>query len=312
MDDDSQSLNKANKKKEKIKSESRILRISFAGSVAFLVAEIVMAIVTHSRAVLADCVYDIADMAMLVPFMILIPLLYKPVTEKRPYGYSQIESLFILIKSGLLIVVTVQLIVSSIKLLLSGGHDVDAGVVAIFELAVSGTCVAMYLLLNHLNKAFSSPTVKAELYIWKLDSISTLGVGAAFLVQVALAHTSIAWVTQYSDPVIAIVISSLLLREPIGMFIESLRNLILFAPRKEVFDQVKKFAEDAMEGCDFHLSFLDVTKTGRKLWVEVFIVQDGDTMNIPVLKRVRSEIVASLLKHYDNVYVEIVPELENM
>ena len=199
-----------------LKWEKLILNISFVGSILFLFAEVIVAIVTDSNAVFMDCVYDIADLIMIGPFLVLVPLLYKPETEKRPYGFSQIESLFILLKSGILIGVTCFLILESVELILSGGNEVDASVVAIFELLVSLTCVIMYIVLNKLSKKYTSPSIKAELYIWKLDSLSTLGVGVAFLIKILLDKTSFAFVGPYIDPGIAIILAVLLLKEPIG------------------------------------------------------------------------------------------------
>ena len=114
-----------------LKLEKKVLNVSFAGSVVFLVAEIIVAIWTKSAAVLMDCVFDIADLIMIGPFMVLIPLLYKPVTENKPYGYSQVESLFVMIKTGILIGVTTYLVVSSVRTIISGG--VRAGCVRILR-----------------------------------------------------------------------------------------------------------------------------------------------------------------------------------
>lgn len=56
-----------------------------------------MAWITHSHSLLTDCLFDAADLVMIGPFLVLVPLLYKPVTEKHPYGYAQVESLFLLV-----------------------------------------------------------------------------------------------------------------------------------------------------------------------------------------------------------------------
>lgn len=297
---------------ESLRLEKRILKLSFAGSAAFLLSECAMAFVTGSHAVLMDCVYDIADIIMLGPFMILVPLLYKPVTEKRPYGFSQVESLFIMIKTGLLIFITAQLIIDSVQMILDGGHIVNAGVIAAFELAVSAACVTMYLVLNHMNKRYSSPTVKAEIYIWKLDALSTLGVGAAFVIQLILQRTALAWLSPYIDPGIAILMALILLKEPITMFWGSIKNLILFAPKKEVVDRVREVVDGFLKQHEFRINFLDVIKTGRKIWIEVYILQDGDLISIQELKQAHDEIIGELEKEYDNVYVELIPEIENI
>lgn len=297
---------------ESLRLEKRILKLSFAGSAAFLLSECIMAFITGSHAVLMDCVYDIADIIMLGPFMILVPLLYKPVTEKRPYGFSQVESLFIMIKTGLLIFITAQLIVESVQMIMDGGHIVNAGFIAAFELAVSAACVTMYLVLNHMNKRYSSPTVKAEIYIWKLDALSTLGVGMAFVIQLILQRTALAWLSPYIDPGIAIIMAVILLKEPISMFWGSIKNLILFAPKKEVVDHVREIAEHSLKKHEFDINFLDVIKTGRKIWIEVYILQEEDLISIRELKQAHDEIIGELEKEYDNVYLELIPEIENL
>ena len=99
---------------EGIKAEKYVLNISLAGSIIFLIAEILCAVFTHSMAILMDCVYDIAQLVMIGPFLILVPLLYKPATEKRPYGYSQVESLFIMIKYLALLIIEAILVKESL------------------------------------------------------------------------------------------------------------------------------------------------------------------------------------------------------
>ncbi len=257
-----------------------------------------------------DCVYDLVDLAMLGPFMILVPKLYKPVTERWPYGFAQIESLFIIIKCGLLLFLDIQLLTDSVALILDGGHIVNAGAVAAFELFVSVSCVAMYLVLRNMYRHFSSPTVNAELYIWKLDAYSTGGVGLAFLIQLILQFTPLSFVVPYIDPAIAIFMALILAREPITMIWDAIKSLILAAPGKDVMEQIRSKAEDILKGYDLYIDFLDVVKTGRKIWVDVYITQKDDMLSISSLKLAHDEIVARLKPEYQDVFVELIPEIE--
>ena len=70
----------------------------------------------------------------------------------------------------------------------------------------------MYLILNHYSKKYESETIKAELYMWKLDVVSSLGVAVAFVVQVLLLHTKLHFLTPYIDPAVAAVMAILLIR----------------------------------------------------------------------------------------------------
>jgi cation diffusion facilitator family transporter len=295
-----------------LKREKTILNISLIGSLLFLIAEIVMSIITNSNAVFMDCVYDIADIIMIGPFIVLIPLLYKQETEKRPYGFSQVESLFIMIKSGLLIGVTLFLIYDSGKTLFSGGNDVDATSIAIFETVVSLTCVIMYLVLSKLSKKTKSPSIEAELYIWKLDALSTIGVGIAFFVKLLLENTTYAYIGPYIDPMIAIILALVLLKEPLSLFVESIKNLILFAPDTETSTKIRDICADKLDDYHCYINFLDVIKTGRKLWIEVYFVTDKDDININNIRKARKEIKEELLKEFDNLYVELIPDIDEV
>lgn len=301
-----------NIQEQHLKTEKRIMNVSFVGSVLFLLAEIFFAIWTGSKAVLMDCVYDLADLAMIGPFMLLVPLLYKKETEKRPYGFSQVESLFVLIKYIILLAIDTVLVINCIHTIIRGGNEVEADVLAIFELAVSAGCVIMWIILGRFAKKYKSPSIKAELFIWKLDAICTLGVGAAFVINLILIRTPMAWICPYIDPGIAVILAVSLVKEPIEMIFESLRSLVLFAPEEEVFDKIDKVCMDKMAAYNCEVTFTDVIKTGRKYWVQVFFMhneEDMEALSVGKLKNARAEIIASLGEEFENVDIVLIPDL---
>ncbi len=297
------------KSENKMKNEKRIMNISFVGSILFMLAEGIMAYVTRSHSLLMDCIFDVTDLIMIGPFLLLVPLLYKPVTEKRPYGFSQVESLFIVIKYSVLLVITVQLIWDNIMILFHGGRQVDAGMIAVFELGVWVGCVFIYLLLHHFSRRYESLTIKAEIYIWKLDIISSLGVSIAFFIQMGLQKTEWAHLAAYIDPFVAIVMACLLLVEPVKMIIINLKNLVLFAPDERIMREIRQIAEKYMDRVYYDIEFLDVIQTGRKTWVEIYLTSHNDMMNTRILHQLRNEIRTELREKFDQVYVELIPDL---
>ena len=81
----------------RLKLEKRALSISMYGGILFVIIEFVMAVFTTSQSILMDSVYDAAELIMVVASLRIIPLLYRPTTEKHPFGYSQVETIFITI-----------------------------------------------------------------------------------------------------------------------------------------------------------------------------------------------------------------------
>lgn len=128
---------------KKYKTENKILRLSLTGTIIFTVVEVIAAFFLGSKTVIADGIFDLFDLLLLLPMFILVPFLYKLVSEKKPYGFSQIESLLVLIKYLILLAVVINMITSNVKVLLNGGHTVNAISVLAYE---SSLCFSVCLL----------------------------------------------------------------------------------------------------------------------------------------------------------------------
>lgn len=293
-----------------VKKEKRILNVSLAGSIVFLVAEVLCAWFTGSMAILMDCVYDIVQLIMIGPFLILVPLLYKPVTEKRPYGYAQVESLFILLKYLALLVIEAILVKESIAAIIEGGNEVASGVIGVFELCVSATCFVMFFLLKRMGKNVNTPAVQAEKFIWRLDSMSTLGVGLGFLANMFIGTTSLSWICPYVDPAIAIIIAVVLAKEPIQMIVESVRNLILFSPPEDVVNKAVEISKETCSEYGMKVTFIDIIKTGRTYWIEVYFDTNTEVINVANLKALDTELEKKLEDALEDVWLELIPDVE--
>ena len=87
---------KSNNLKEK--RERRILLLSFIGGLVFAILEFIFAVYSHSQSSLMDAVYDAVELVFIALMIFITPLFYKPISEKHLYGYSQIETIFLIIK----------------------------------------------------------------------------------------------------------------------------------------------------------------------------------------------------------------------
>ena len=170
----------------------------------------------------------------------------------------------------------------------------------------------MYLMLQYFSKRYQSVTIKAELYVWKLDVIGSLGVALAFAVQMILERTAYYWIAPYIDPAVAIIMALVLIREPIETIIRGIKKLVLFAPKQEIMDQIRTIAEQEMEDSAYTMEFLDVIQTGRKTWVEIYINSPDDMISTKALCKIRDAIRNVLKSEFDQIYVEIIPELPDV
>ena len=299
------------KKLTKEEIEKKVLRLSFIGSCLLSGSEIIMAIILRSYAVMMDGIFDSAELVMMGPFLVLVPLLYKPVNERHPYGYSQVESFFLIIKYSVLLTLMLLLINTNVHVIMSGGNRVNPSMIAVYEMLLGAASVFMYFMLAHISRKYESPTVHAELYLWKTDIVGSCGIAVAFLAQYVLGDTVLAAFAPYMDSAVAIVMSVLLLREPVSEIVRGFKQMLLFSPPEDVMRRVHEVVNKNLEGLPYRATFIDVIQTGRKTWIEVYLKENLDTSLIDVRHwtKMREYVIEDLKDDFDQIYVEFIPDL---
>ena len=242
--------------KKTSKKEKKAMTVSLYGNLFFVILELIMAVVTGSQAVLLDAVYDGIEFFMLLPSVFLIPLLYKPSNEKYPFGHMQMETFFLVIKGITMTAVTVGLISNSIHILLHGGRTVEFETVAWFELSACILGIAVTLYLRQKNKNMNSPIVTVEMEGWKIDSIISLGMTAAFLLPYIVPFAWFSKLTPYLDSILTIILSMIMLPVPIKTVITGIRDLLLISPEEETVQEIKDIVEPIIRESNCSETFL--------------------------------------------------------
>ncbi|HWQ58118.1 MAG TPA: cation transporter [Clostridia bacterium] len=291
----------------KEKRERTILGISLWANVAFAVIEIVMSIVTGSQAVLMDAAVDSVELIVVASSLLIAPLLYRPPTEKRPYGYYQVESLFIVIRGFMLLGVAVSLVSANLGVMISGGRHIDAPTVAVYEVALGVMSLAVFLVLTRYNKKLYSPMVQAEIYAWKVDFIISFALGAAFTLPTILGETALAKYSVYFDQIVAIALSLCIMPRPVKMIVGALKSILLFSPKDEKRLDIDRAVAQSLEAFGFQHVFTDVTQTGRKIWLEVTFAYPGEALETRKLRALYETLGRALSERYEGIDIELIP-----
>ena len=272
------------------RKEKTILRLSFVAGLAFALVELIFAIYSHSQSALTDAVYDASELVFIALLLFLTPLFHKPVSEKHPYGYFQLESIFLIVKGVMMLSVTLGVVVEVIESALSGGNPVNDLQVSLFQLCLGVASVVIYVIMRGVNKNSSSPTVEAELMGWRLDIGYSLGMSLAFFASSFLVKTPLAFIAPYFDQIIAVLVMVFMLPESVKMLWSSVRDIFLFSPDEELVEQIKQICTESMENYAFSPVFFDITRTGRHLWVAVYFKVSSATLAVEQLKKATEEV----------------------
>ena len=265
---------------QELQTEKRILQLSVFADVCFVVAELLFAFASHSQSVLMDAAYDGAEMLMMAAAVCLTPLFYRPISEKYPFGYAQVESVFTAVKSAMMLSVMAGLTVNVIQTMLSGGAHVAYGAVSMFQLLLGLVSLCILGVMYVGARKVASPILQTEWMAWRLDVLYSMGMAAAFFGAKVLKDTSLAWMAPYVDQVVALLVVAFALPGAAKMFFGAVKDIFLFAPDEKVLEQVKGICEPLLQAYGFEPVFYDVTRTGRRMWVSVDFHTEGDVLTL--------------------------------
>lgn len=280
--------------------------MSFVAGLAFALVELIFAIYSHSQSALTDAVYDASELVFIALLLFLTPLFHKPVSEKHPYGYFQLESIFLIVKGVMMLSVTLGVVVEVIESALSGGNPVNDLQVSLFQLCLGAASVVIYVIMRRVNKNSSSPTVEAELMGWRLDIGYSLGMSLAFFASSFLVKTPLAFIAPYFDQIIAVLVMVFMLPESVKMLWSSVRDIFLFSPDEELVEQIKQICTESMENYAFSPVFFDITRTGRHLWVAVYFKVSSATLAVEQLKKATEEVNQKISSQLEECTCELI------
>lgn len=206
---------------------STVYRVTLLGSVcnvALSAFKLVVGIVGHSSALIADAVHSLSDLLSDVVVMLSVKLSSKPEDNDHDYGHGKFETLGTAIVSIILIAIGIGIMwdgANSIWGIICGKQLAAPSVVAFIAALVS---VFVKELLFHYTmikgKKIKSQSLVANAWHHRSDSVSSLGTAVGIGGAVLLGPS---W--RLLDPLAAIVVSILIMRMGVKMLIPTTKEL---------------------------------------------------------------------------------------
>jgi cation diffusion facilitator family transporter len=294
----------------KRKSENVGLKFSICSNILFTVLEIWISYLSNSNAVLIDGLFDGCEAILLLFSIRLMRYLYQPISEKRPIGYSNLEPFYMILKGLLFFVIAVMMVFNSISSFFSGGYDVNMNIVFYFEIFAGVYGIVAYKILKHLNSQAQSKILDLEIKEWILDIFTSIGTGIAFLAAFLTHFTSLSFLSRYFDQIITLAMVLYILPIPLKAIKSGLKELFFLSPSEEMLQKVKAIAGDVTEtyGISKDQLDFDVVKTGRHLWISVYIEVQDQYIEVNLLKNIRAELETKYASLADIIDVDIIPD----
>jgi len=271
-----------------MKRDERLLLAALGLLAAFLVGELVAAVLAHSLALLSDAGHMATDVIALAAAVVAARLARRPAVGHWTFGLARAEILSAAINGITLVVVAAIVTVEAIRRLI---HPATVGGSTVIVVASIGLAV---------NLVVASVLARAE-----RRSLNVAGAIAHVMTDAyAFAATIIAGIVivttgwQRADPIASLVVVVLLLHAARGLIAASGRVLLEAAPTEVDLALVREHLMESPYVVDLHdLHVWTVTSGLPALSVHVVIAEDCfSTGQAPVLL---DELQACLAGHFD-------------
>lgn len=154
-------------------------------NVFLTIVKAVGGIISGSKALIADALHSASDIAGSIVVLFAVKISSKPPDKEHPYGHGKAENVASIIVALLLIVVGIEISISSLKVFL-GEPPIAPGKLALIILIVSIFIKEVLFHYKHwLGKKYNSTALISEAWHHRSDALSSLaalaGVGMALL-----------------------------------------------------------------------------------------------------------------------------------
>lgn len=201
------------------------LRVAIAIIGAFLVVQVIGAIVSGSLALLADAGHMASDLIALVVALLAAMVAARPATDRQTYGYRRAEVLGALVNGVILVVVAVSVGVAAIGRLITGAegeaHEVQG--VPMLVVAALGLLANVAALLVLRGGAKDSINLRGA-YLEVLGDL----IGSVLVVIAALVIVTTGF--DAADPIASIAIAVLIVPRALSLLRDVMRVLFESAP----------------------------------------------------------------------------------
>ncbi len=253
---------------EYIKKVKKITWLSIIANAVLTILKILIGIIAHSQALVADGIHSLSDFATDGAILLGSMFWSKEADEHHPYGHGRIETLITIAIAVILAVAAIEIAIEAIRTIsqpmahLPGWWVV---VVAVLSVIVKET---LYRLTKKTGDKINSRALIANAWHHRTDAISSIPV--IFAVVIIRFFPQL----YYLDNIAAIIVSLLLIKAALGIVKAPLSELMEAQIHTDISATLKKLEIKYEEVYEFHK--VRIRRVGNAHYAEMHMLTDGE------------------------------------
>ena len=288
--------------------EKLLLTLSLYVAGLFVFVALGFALITHSAAILFDGIYSLISFFMALLTLKVANLVQKPDDDRFHFGYTALEPTLNLFKSLIIIATCLYAVVGSINSLMSGGNSAEYGLAIIYGAIATIGCFAVSAYMKHQGTSLRSDLVGVDAHTWFVDGVLSasilLGFGLAYFIE----QTSFAGYAPLIDPILLIILGTVILPIPGKIMLDSLKEVINKAPPEAVTEVIEKKLKQTLLAVPYEQVEVRISKRGRDLYILVHIIvaESFSVATISELDDIRKVCEAAMREWNPSIIMDIL------
>ena len=258
--------------------ERRSLTVGVYASALMAVAGVCVHLISGSYALLLDGLYSAVMVGSGLVAARISRNVVRPPDRAYPYGYDGQEALYVLFRSLLLMGVLSFAAISALSTVIDYAYgevisSVRLGPVAWYSIGMVATCWGLAWRHHHdwCRTGRHSQILLTEARAARLDGLISGMTGLALLGAPLLNGTLLSGLIPVTDSLLVLVVSLLVLREPLQGFLIALGQAAGASAETDLIRSTRLALEDLLAGLSCWLLDLTVYKVGRTAFVVVYL-----------------------------------------
>ena len=235
--------------------------ITLISNVFLCFIKVLSGIIGNSMAMISDGIHSLSDILSTIIVIIGLKLSSKKADKQHQYGHERIENVASIILSFLLFITGFILAINSIKNISSKQFFIPSKITILIAIISIITKELMYQYTIRISKKYKSDSLKADAWHHRSDALSSIVslVGIYFTIKGFI----------YMDLIASIIISIIIAKISIEIFIESINKMLDTACSSEIIKQIEDIvlSTKGVMGIDL----LKTRQFGNKIYIDLEI-----------------------------------------
>lgn len=244
-----------------------VARLSVLSNSLLIVLKVVVGILSGSVSILSEAIHSFMDLLAAIISFFSVRISDTPADAKHPYGHGKFENISGVVEAMLIFIASGWIILEAVRKIINP-HPVEKIGLGILVMAISA--IVNFIISRRLYKvakATDSIALEADALHLKVDVYTSMGVAIGLLLMLVLENFFSNPLIHYLDPVIAILVALLILRESFILFKKAYAPLLDTALSEEEVVQIQTSIE---RKCSETISYhgLRTRKAGNYRYVD--------------------------------------------